>query len=542
MNFFCSYDTEEKQEDQSLYSNNICLGLLYAKLHHHHDAIKYLSEAVEDNLQCDQKLLFIASLHLADIFKRRQTFDTALSWFKRALDLMPTSIDQDDPVLRVEIKLAQIDCLKNKTNITELDDLYKALKLYGSDTKCICLKTIILDTIARYCLTEKQYEKFEHVIENSIALKQGSLSQYHPSLAIDFILQAEFHVQKAEEINPEVANMADIRRSYYREALRAYERALEVYNLNLSNNNLEMKKIYYAMGNIMCDMDELPNAMEKYEAAEANYSDEDENNKQILEEEESEESVEMWMARANMHQHLAEYRARKKDYKEAIVELKQAVNLYSKQLPSSLFDSDDKQTMSHDVSEIVDNLRRLAQCYVHLGDIMGTAQTEDDGYFIALNIYTKLISHDKKLDKDEASLYEKISAYYEHIGDYIEAVASLRKAIELGNKSVANLYAVARLSYLCHELNESEKAYQELLVHPSIGELKHLKHIVHEKLNAVRTLKNNQNLQIKTLNSSDDPKYHNSITDFLNQIHGNTDSSSHSHDTNELNTKDEHTG
>ncbi|CAF5223921.1 unnamed protein product, partial [Rotaria magnacalcarata] len=182
-------------------------------------------------------------------------------------------------------------------------------------------------------------------------------------LAIDFIFQAEFHVQKAEALHGETADIGDIRRSYYREALTSYERALEVYTLNLSNNNLEMKKIYYAMGDIMCDMDELSNAMEKYNVAETNnYLDEDESNAQILVEEDAEEPVEIWMARASMHRHLAEYRARKKDYKEAIVEMTQSMNLYSKQLPPSFFDTDNKQTVSHDVLVVTDSLRHLAQC------------------------------------------------------------------------------------------------------------------------------------------------------------------------------------
>ncbi|CAF2031712.1 unnamed protein product [Rotaria magnacalcarata] len=538
-----SNTNDEKREEKNQFSTNMCLGFLYAKLHNRNSAVECLTKALEANLESDEKILFISSLLLADIFKRRQHYDIAITNFNRALESIQLGSDEEDPVLYVEVKLARIDCHKDKQAIDTLRELYRSLKSYGSDTKYICLKTIVLDTLARYCLMLREYENFNYSIEQSIALKQNSLSQYHPSLAIDFIFQAEFHVQKAEALHGETADIGDIRRSYYREALTSYERALEVYTLNLSNNNLEMKKIYYAMGDIMCDMDELSNAMEKYNVAETNnYLDEDENNAQILVEEDAEEPVEIWMARASMHRHLAEYQARKKDYKEAIVEMTQSMSLYSKQLPPSFFDTDNKQTVSHDVLVVTDSLRHLAQCYAHLGDILGIAQNEDGGYFIAANIYTKLVSNDKSVKKDEAVLYEKISVYYANLGDHFEALASLRKAVDLGNTSIATLYAVGRLNNLCHKFNEAEQIFQALLAHPSIHEHKHLKQIIQGKLNAVQILKSNQKLHSKSSHSSDDDKHHSSIIDVTNQSLENTHSNSSQRDGNDRSTSVADTG
>ncbi|CAF3365603.1 unnamed protein product [Rotaria socialis] len=236
-----------------------------------------------------------------------------------------------------------------------------------------------------------------------------------------------------------------------------------------------MKKIYYAMGDIMCDMDELSNAMEKYNVAETNnYLDENENNAQILVEEDAEEPVEIWIARAS--------------------------------------------------------------------DILGIAQNEDDGYFTAVNIYTKLVSNDKSVKKDEAVLYEKISVYYENLGDHFEALTSLRKAVDLGNTSIINLYALGRLNNFCHKFNEAEQIFQALLAHSSIHKDKHLKQIIQDKLNAVKILKSNQNLHSKSSHSSDDDKHHSSIINGANQLHEDTHSNSSQQDGNDRNASVADTG
>ncbi|CAF3290439.1 unnamed protein product [Rotaria socialis] len=223
---FCSNPNGEKCEEKNQFSTNICLGFLYAKLHNHNSAIECSAKALAVNLESDEKMIFISSLRLADIFKRRQRYDIVITNFNRALESIQLGSDEEDPVLYVEVKLARIDCHKDNQAIDTLRELYRSLQLYGSDTKYICLKTIVLDTLARYSLMQREYENFNYSIEQSIALKHGSLSQYHPSLAIDFIFQAEFHVQKAETLHGETADIGDIRRSYYREALTSYERAL----------------------------------------------------------------------------------------------------------------------------------------------------------------------------------------------------------------------------------------------------------------------------------------------------------------------------
>jgi tetratricopeptide (TPR) repeat protein len=383
---------------------------------------------------------------------------------------------------------------------------------------------------------QEKYEQFDRTIEQSILLKQINLSQYHPSLAIDYVFKAECHVQQAETLCGENADIGHIRQSHYREALVSYERALEVYSLNLSNNNLEVRKIYYAMGNIMCDMDKLPNAIEKYDVAEDNNSDADESDTRSPEEEDSEDSVEIWMARASMHRHLAEYYARKKIYKEAIAEMTKAANLYSQQLPSSPSDADDKKTFAYDLKVILTNLRYLAQCYLHLGDILGDAQNDDDGYFMALNIYMKLVPYDKTWGKEEASLYKKIGDYFENLHEYEEALESFEKVVHLGETSIADLYRLGRLYELCEKPSEAVKNYRILLAHPSIREQKQLKHIIQEKLNAAQKFKERQNWRSKSSSSNNEEVHNPGIIDSLNRLHQGTTAVSDEQIINDLNT------
>ncbi len=484
----------------------------------------------------DEEVLFVAYLVLADMFKRREQHEAAITNFDQALKFIESGKSQEDPVLEIEVKLARIDCHKGKAVIAELKMLEQLLKLYGSDTKYICLKAIVYDTSGRYCLMQEEYEKFGYVIEQSILLKQSSLSQYHPSLAINYIFRAQCHVQKAEALRGESADIGYIRQSHYREALMSYERALEVYNLNLSKNNLEVKKIYYAMGDIMCDMDKLSNAMEKYDVAENNASEIDEDDTQSPEEEDSEESVEIWMARASMHQHLAEYHARKKAYKEAIVEMTETINLYSQQLPSSTSHSNDKKTLAHDLSIILASLRHLAQCYVHLGDLLGVAQNEEDGYFMALNIYMKLVPYDKTLEKEEALLYKKVSDYHENLGEHDEALESFQKAVHLGETSIAALYRLGHLYDICNKPGEAVKNYRILLAHPFIREQKQLIQIIQEKLDAAQKFKKSQKWQSKSSSTSDDEARNTNTIDSPNELFQRTTTISPQNNIDNLNT------
>jgi tetratricopeptide (TPR) repeat protein len=515
---YFSENNGENQGQETDLSTNLCLGLLYVKLHNHKTAIECLNKATVAPRQSDQEVLFVAYLLLADMFKQRQQQDAAIANFDQALKFIQPSASQEDAVLEIEVKLARIDCHKDEAVMAELQKLERSLIWYGSDTRAVCLKVIVYDTWARYCLMQAEYERFDYAIEQSISLKQGSLSQYHPSLAIDFIFRAQCHVQQAEALSGENADIGYIRQSHYREALASYERALEVYNLNFSNNNLEVRKIYYAVGDIMCDMDKLLDAMEKYDVAENNYSDLDDDDTQPPEGEESEESVEIWMARASMHRHLAEYHARKKAYEEAIVEMKETINLYSQQLPSSPYGADDDKTLAQDLSIILASLHHLAQCYVYLGDTMGSAQDEEDGYFIAIDIYMKLVTYNKALEKEEALLYKKVSDYYENLGESDEALEYFQKAVHLEETSVADLYKLGRLYDVCNKPDDAVKNYQVLLAHPTICEQNQLKQIIQGKLNAAQKANKSQKRQLKSASTISEETRNDHIPDSPNEF------------------------
>ena len=496
---------------------NLCLGLLYLKLYNHNSAIECLNKVTTVQHQSKEEALLLAYLLLADIFKRRKQYQVAIDNFNQALKFTQSSDNSKDAVLEVEVKLARIDCHNGKSIITELKKLERSVKLYRSDTEYICMKVIVYDTLARQCLMQAGYEIFDYAIEQSISLKQGSLSQYHPSLAIDFILRAECHVQQAQALYSESADIGYIRQSHYREALMSYERALEVCNLNFSKNNLEVKRIYYAMGDIMCDMDKLSDAMEKYDAVEDNYSEMNEDGTQLADGEDSDEPVEIWMARASMHQHLAEYHARREGYEEAIVEMTETINIYSQQLPSSPSDPNDKTMLPPDFSMMLDSLHRLAQCHVYLGDILGSARDEEDGYFIALAMYMKLVPYDKMLEKEEALLYKKVSDYHENLGENDDALKYFQKAVRLEEASVAVLYRLGRLFDICNKPDDAVKNYRILLAHPSICEQKQLKQIIQEKLDSAQKNKKSQTGQSKSASTSSSEENNTHMTNSPNE-------------------------
>ena len=271
--------------------------------------------------QSNKNMLFVAYLLLADMFKYQQKYQEAIDHFNAAFKLLGLLNNETDRVLETEIKLACSDCLiyiNKKEAINQLEKLGKSLTSSDIDTKRISLKVIVYDTLAQYYLKEQKYQLFDNIIEISTTLKLRSFSQYHPSLAINFSLIAERLIQQCR----------------YREALHFYEHALEIQSLNLTYNHPKIKKIGYAIGDTYCKLDKIENAKEKYNAAE-NIDDAD-----VLPQDNinSEEPIEIFMARISMHQHLAEYYKRKQVYKESILEMENILDLLKEKLPTSIFD------------------------------------------------------------------------------------------------------------------------------------------------------------------------------------------------------------
>ncbi|CAF4703057.1 unnamed protein product [Rotaria sp. Silwood1] len=394
---------EPKDETIKPLPYDFCLGFLYAESYNRDRAIEYLTKTTTSSQKSDHDILFAVYLLLADMFKHQHEYEKSIENFDQALKSLKSLESQKDRVLEIEIKLARIDCLiktdQNDEVITKLETLRKSLKSNDTDTKRISLKVIIYDTLARYFSMQKNYKLFDSNAEESLALKLRCFSQYHPSLTISLILMAERHTQERR----------------YREALDFYEHALEVQSLNLTDKHQKIRKICYAIGDIYCELDKLPNAMEKYNVAENKSLDVDEDD--VLQQETTslEESMEILMARISMHQHLAEYHSRKQAYKEAISEMNKIINLLEKKLPSSTFDIND-ETKIRETNDFEDtNILELADSYFQcalLYDQLSLHLKSIVSYISAFAIYAS-----KSLSKIEILISEATNIINSFTGD-----------------------------------------------------------------------------------------------------------------------------
>ncbi|CAF2711151.1 unnamed protein product [Rotaria sp. Silwood2] len=484
---------EPKDETIKQLPKDFCLGFLYAESYNRDKAIEYLTKMTTSLQKSDHDILFAVYLLLADMLKHQHEYKKSIENFDQALKSLKSLESQKDRVLEIEIKLARIDCLiktdQNNEAITKLETLRKSLRSNDTDTKRISLKVIIYDTLARYFLMQKNYKLFDINVEESLVLKLRCFSQYHPSLTISLILMAQRHTQERR----------------YREALEFYGHALEVQSLNLTDKHPKIRKICYAIGDIYCELDKLPNAMEKYNVAENKSLDVDEDD--VLQQETTSlgESMEILMARISMHQHLAEYHSRKQAYKEAISEMNKIINLLEKKLPSSTFDINDETVIIQeniDASILIIRLQQLANCYLQLGDIRDTEQEDHNGYKAAFNIYTKLAQCGGEVESNKlAILCRKLSNYYEDLGENEEALRFLQETADLEQPTIATLYRLGRLNVACNKLDEAVTNYEIILSDKSINEQKELEQIVREKLNEVKDKVKNQERRWSTSSS-----------------------------------------
>jgi tetratricopeptide (TPR) repeat protein len=433
-----------------------------------------LTEATPSLRQSKSDKLYAVYLLLGDMYKQQHEYKKAVESFDQALTLIKSLSNQKDRVLEIEVELARSDCLvrdgQSRNAIDDLQKLAKSLKLNDTDTKRISLKVIVYDTLARYCLIEKKYELFDNIAEESMILKLRSFSQYHPSLAINLILIAERHSQEF----------------HYREALYFYEQALEVQCLNLTNNHPKIKKICYAIGDIYCKIDKLSNAMEKYDVAEDKNSSTDDDDVLQQDKLNSEESIEIFMARISMYRHLAEFHANKQVYKEAITQMNKIIDLLKEELPSSIFEISDETILikkSFDQATVLSNLRQLASCYMHLGDILSFEQEDQKGYKEALIIYKKLFQYEKESARANLVLInQKLSKYYEKRAEYEDALDYFQETMELEGPTIAILYRLGHLNFYCDKLDEGKRNYEKILLKQSDNEQTTLRQIIKEKL------------------------------------------------------------
>jgi len=499
---------------------DFCLGLLYAESYSFDKAIKCLTKATPSLTQSNSDKLYAVYLLLGDMYKQQHEYKKAVESFDQALPLIKSLKNQKDRVLEIEVELARSDCLvrddQSRNAIDDLQKLAKSLKLNDTDTKRISLKVIVYDTLARYYLKEKKYELFDNIAKESMILKLRSFSQYHPSLAINLILIAERHSQE----------------SHYHEALYFYEQALEVQCLNLTNNHPKIKKICYAIGDIYCKIDKLSNAMEKYDVAENKNSSTDDDDDVIQQDKlNSEESIEILMARISMYRHLAEFHAKKQVYKEAITQMNKIIDLLKEELPSSIFEISDETILikkSFDQATVLSNLRQLASCYMHLGDILGFEQEDQKGYKEALIIYKKLFQYEKESARTNLVLInQKLSNYYEKCGEIEDALDYLQETIELEEPTIAILYRLGHLNFFCDNLDEAKKNYEKILLKQSTNEQTTLRQIIQEELVEVqKEVKKSHRRWSRSSSESGESRHNSAVSNSSNKLGRNATNAS----------------
>lgn len=414
----------------------------------------------------------IAHVLLADILQQQQKYKDAANHFEEALKLIK-ALKEKDSDLEVEIEIARSECsIEMNANdiIPRLHQLARSFNTGDSDTKRVSLQAIVYDTLAKCCLKQENYELFESIAEESMSLKLRNFSQYHPSLAINLVLIAERLIQL----------------SRYREALDFYEHALEVHSLNLADNHPKIRKVCYAMGDIYCKLDKLSMAIEKYDVAESKGSESDSDIGVRQEKINSKESMDICMARLRMHQNLAEYHAKKQNYKDCITEMYKNLDLLGKKLPSSAFNTNDEILVidnNIDPTTLMNNLQQLVNCYLNRDVTFDSEEDEENTFKIAQDICEKLSQHDNDSTKAQLALmYHKLSSYYEDLGENQDALSYLQETTNFEEPTIETLYRLAYLNANRDEFEDAITNYKDLLDNEKIKDERIISQIIQDKL------------------------------------------------------------
>ncbi|CAF4725439.1 unnamed protein product [Rotaria sp. Silwood1] len=544
------------------YSNNNALsnihnniGLAYVGLGHLDEAEKTLEKAV----RIQQRELNSNQQHLASIYGnigyvhyKKRNYNNALEAFGKAEKIYKQSSSKiahdelEQSLMKAEYLTNYGHLLSTCKPLADAQDRYSdALKLYKSilpdgDPKLMQTHINIMLAYARNgnfkevtnwfedSTVQKLIEKQEiNMFELNSSVTQADLAFLHKLVGACYAMQSSFgqaiHLwTRTIVFKPQ----RHIDQYQYREALDFYKHALEVQTLNLTSDHPGIKKICYAIGDIYCKLDKLSNAMEKYDVAENNSSNEDSENVAQQEKMNSEDSIEIFIARISMHRHLAELYGKKQAYEEAISEMDKSINLLKEELPSSTFEVSDETILIQkhmDESMFIISLQQLAKCYLHLGDILGSAQDDQCGYIGALNIYKKLFEYDKELAKDKLVLiFNKLSRYFEDTEEDEDALEYLQATVELEQPTIATLYRLGNLNVACEELDEAMKNYKDILSHGSISKQKQLKQIIQKKLDKVKEAKKSQRRNSTSSIESDERSSNGIVSNSPNKLSRST--------------------
>ncbi|CAF3637599.1 unnamed protein product [Rotaria socialis] len=406
------------------------------------DAIKYLKETMKENDN------FHANLLLAEMFQATHDFKQAEETYTNSLKKIQAMKDQ---ALFIEVSIAKIHCFEDDTKaIEDLKQLETILNVNDNDTTRISLKAIVYDMITDYYLKQSKYiAVITYANKNSIPLKMRSLSQYHPSLAKNHVLVAQ----------------AYIGRELYSDAIKYFENTVEIQRLNLASDHLEIKLVYYQMGDVHCMMNQLDQAHEKYEFAENDISDDNDEDDTDTDTGYDQRRL---LARVSMNQHLATVYARRSGLETAeadarLADMTAAIEKYSESIDilKDLYPFDTSM-QPLDILTLVKRLKQLAFCHEHLADAMaldGSDETEST-YNEALAIQAKLFQY---ADTNRGEILRKIGRYYEqNQSDQETAISYYQDAVNESLESAAAIttyYTLGRLTVEWKEDSEAASTY-----------------------------------------------------------------------------------
>lgn len=403
---------------QSRLSVEFLRGFMCAKQHYYKDAINYLRQAINEDSNLH------ASLLLADMFEAIDDLENAEQVYMSALDQIKRMEDQ--PLL-IEVSLARIKCYTSDAKVIEdLKALENILNVNDIDTTRISLKAIVYDTLADYYFKLKKHSAaITYTDTKSITLKMRSLSNYHPSLARNYLLLGEMHVNHVQ----------------FRHALKYFKNAVEIQRLNLESDDMDIKLVYYRMGDIFCKMNQLDEALNRY-----NFAEDDDiadNTEEYTTDIKHLDDRRRLIARASMHGHLAQLYDQRTDFDSAIEEQLLCINVREELYP---FDTLQRPI---DMPTLVSRLEQLAFYTSRLADATALVKSENPE-----SIYKKAMSVQRKLIRFKeiytGEIHRKMGQYYERqqndtemaINCYREAV---HESMEL-EATVKTYYALGRLT------------------------------------------------------------------------------------------------
>lgn len=426
-----------KPKEQTWPSICFSRGFMCYKRNEYKNAIKYFDEAIKENENLHVRLL------VAEIFEVMSDFKRAENEYTNSLKKFQSMNDQ--PLL-IEISLARINSLDEDSKaIEDLKQLDSTLSANDADITRISLKAIVCDMIAYYYLKLNKYSTaINYANKNSIPLKMRSLSHYHPSLAKNHLLLAEACISSEE----------------YSNAIKYFENAVEIQRLNLASDHLDIKHVYYKMGDVYCMMNRIDLACEKYEFAESDISENDSDENTNTDNGYDEKRL---SARASMNQHLAaayarragldtaELEARKADWTTAIEKHSSSIEILEELYPF------DVKIEPVDIPIMVDRLKKMALYNERLADSMALNKHDDTEniYKKALAIQAKLIRY---ININQGEIYRKRGRFYEQIQDDKETAITLyQEAVDESLDSAAAVTTYYKLARLAEEWKEDSE-------------------------------------------------------------------------------------